>query len=287
MISVVIPALNEERGIAATVTDVTSVLVAARLVPFEIIVVDDGSTDATAKAATEAGARIVRHPHNVGYGRSLKKGIDAATYDMIAICDADGTYPAAAIPELVRLYNEGFDMAVGQRQGPHYRQSALKMPLRALLRFLVEWTAGRRIPDINSGLRVFSRAAAMKYFPHLCDTFSFTTSMTLAYMMTNRFVTYHKIDYFERTGRSKVRLLRDSLKTLQYIIEAIVYYNPLKIFLLLSLICAVTATITMAISLYFSIVTGIMLAVGTAMVAVIMFGIGLLAVLLKQIMDKA
>jgi hypothetical protein len=161
------------------------------------------------------------------------------------------------------------------------------MPLRALLRFLVEWTAGRRIPDINSGLRVFSRAAAMKYFPHLCDTFSFTTSMTLAYMMTNRFVTYHKIDYFERTGRSNVRLLRDSLKTLQYIVETIVYYNPLKIFLLLSLICAVTAIIMMAISLYFSIVTGIMLAVGTAMVAVIMFGIGLLAVLLKQIMDKA
>ena len=287
MISIVIPALNEERGIGATVTNIAGVLTAAKLVPFEIVVVDDGSTDGTAKAATEAGARIVRHPHNVGYGRSLKKGIDAATYDMIAICDADGTYPAAAILELVRLYNEGFDMVVGQRHGPHYQQSALKMPLRGLLRFLVEWTAGRRIPDINSGLRVFSRAAAMKYFPHLCDTFSFTTSMTLAYMMTNRFVTYHQIDYFERTGRSKVRLFRDSLKTLQYVVEAIVYYNPLKIFLLFSLICVVVAAITMLISLYFSIVTGIMLAVGTAAAAIIMFGIGMLAVLLKQIMDKA
>jgi polyisoprenyl-phosphate glycosyltransferase len=237
--------------------------------------------------ASDAGARVLRHPHNVGYGRSLKKGIEAATYDTIAICDADGTYPAAAIPELVRLYNDGFDMVVGQRQGAQYRQSALKMPLRAVLRFLVEWTAGRRIPDINSGLRVFSRDAAMKYFPHLCDTFSFTTSMTLAYMMTKRFVTYYKVDYFERTGSSKVRLFKDSLRTLQYIVEAVVYYNPLKIFLLLSLICVVVAAIMMLVSLWLSIVTGMMLATGTAMVAILMLGIGMLAVLLKQIMDKA
>ncbi|MGT2434892.1 glycosyltransferase family 2 protein [Bradyrhizobium betae] len=287
MISVVIPALNEERGISETVKNIAAVLTTANLIPFEIIVVDDGSKDATGRLASEAGAKVLRHPHNVGYGRSLKKGIEAASHDMIAICDADSTYPAAAIPDLVRLYQDGFDMAVGERHGPHYRQSALKMPLRALLRFLVEWTAGRRIPDINSGLRVFGRTTAMEYFPHLCDTFSFTTSMTLAYMMTRRFVTYHKIDYFERTGSSKVRLFRDSLKTLQYIVEAIVYYNPLKIFLLTSLICIAVATAMMLVSLSFSIVTGIMLSIGTAMVSVIMLGIGMLAVLLKQIMDKA
>jgi polyisoprenyl-phosphate glycosyltransferase len=279
--------LNEARGVGTTVANISATLIAANLVPFEIIVVDDGSTDGTGKVASDAGARVLRHPHNVGYGRALKKGIEAASYDMIAICDADGTYPAAAIPELVRLYNDGFDMVVGQRQGAQYRQSALKMPLRMLLRFLVEWTAGRRIPDINSGLRVFSRDAAMKYFPHLCDTFSFTTSMTLAYMMTKRFVTYYKIDYFERTGSSKVRLVKDSLRTLQYIVEAIVYYNPLKIFLLLSLICVVVAAIMMLVSLWLSIVTGMMLATGTAMVAILMLGIGMLAVLLKQIMDKA
>jgi glycosyltransferase involved in cell wall biosynthesis len=287
MISIVIPALNEARGVGATVANISATLIAANLVPFEIIVVDDGSTDGTGKVASDAGARVLRHPHNVGYGRALKKGIEAASYDMIAICDADGTYPAAAIPELVRLYNDGFDMVVGQRQGAQYRQSALKMPLRMLLRFLVEWTAGRRIPDINSGLRVFSRDAAMKYFPHLCDTFSFTTSMTLAYMMTKRFVTYYKVDYFERTGSSKVRLFKDSLRTLQYIVEAIVYYNPLKIFLLLSLICVVVAAVMMLVSLWLSIVTGMMLATGTAMVAILMLGIGMLAVLLKQIMDKA
>ena len=287
MISVVIPALNEAGAVGASVADISSVLVAANLVPFEIIVVDDGSTDQTGKVAAEAGARVVRHPHNVGYGRSLKKGIEVATHDLIAISDADGTYPASAIPELVRLYQQGFDMVVGQRHGAHYRESALKVPLRAILRFLVEWTAGRRIPDINSGLRVFSRAAVMTYFPHLCDTFSFTTSMTLAYMMTNRFVTYSRIDYFERDGRSKVRLFRDSLRTLQYVVEAILYYNPLKIFLLFSLVCLVAAVVMMLVSLYFAIVTGVMLAVGAAMVSVVILGIGMLAVLLKQIMDKA
>jgi glycosyltransferase involved in cell wall biosynthesis len=286
MISVVIPALNEERAIGATVSNISSVLIAANLVPFEIVVVDDGSADGTGRIAAETGARVIRHPQNVGYGRSVKRGIEAASYDMIVICDADGTYPASAIPELVESYKSGFDMAVGQRHGPHYRESALKIPLRAVLRFLVEWTAGRRIPDINSGLRVFSRTVAMQYFPHLCDTFSFTTSMTLAYMMTKRFVSYHKIDYFERTGSSKVRLYRDALRTLQYVVEAIVYYNPFKIFLLFSLTCGGAAVIMMIFSLYFKTVTGIMLAVGTAMVAVVILGIGMLAVLLKQIMDK-
>jgi len=287
MISVVIPALNEEIAIGATIAGVSEVLTAANLVPFEIVVVDDGSTDQTGKIAEAAGAKVIRHPHNIGYGRSLKNGIAAAQHDMIAICDADGTYPASAIPELVRLHRDGFDMAVGQRQGQHYRQSLLKMPMRALLRFLVEWTAGRHIPDINSGLRVFSRAVVMQYFSHLCDTFSFTTSMTLAYMMTGRFVAYTPIDYFERSGRSKVRLFRDALRTLQYVVEAILYYNPLKIFLLFSLICLVAAALTMTVSLYFKIVTGMMLAIGTAIAAVLMLGIGMLAVLLKQIMDKS
>lgn len=286
MISVVIPALNEEIAIGATIAGISEVLTAAKLVPFEIVIVDDGSTDRTGVIAAAEGAKVVRHPHNVGYGRSLKNGIAAAQYDIIAICDADGTYPVSAIPELVRLHREGFDMAVGQRQGPHYRESMLKMPMRALLRFLVEWTAGRRVPDVNSGLRVFSRTAVMPYFSHLCDTFSFTTSMTLAYMMTGRFVAYTPIDYFERAGRSKVRLFRDALRTLQYVVEAILYYNPLKLFLLFSLICLVAAALMMAVSFYFAIVSGVLLAVGIAMTSVIIFGIGMLAVLLKQIMDK-
>jgi len=176
---------------------------------------------------------------------------------------------------------------VGERHGPHYRQSALKMPLRAILRFLVEWTAGRRIPDINSGLRVFSRAAATRYFPHLCDTFSFTTSMTLAYMMTGKFVAYVPNDYNKRVGKSKVRLLRDSMKTLQYIVEAAIYYNPLKMFVLMAGIVLASSFISFALALVAKLNVFFYVGVGGIISSVIIFSLGLLAVLLRQIMVKS
>jgi polyisoprenyl-phosphate glycosyltransferase len=287
MISVVLPAFNEQDAVADTVHAVARVLENASLKPFEVLVVDDGSTDLTSERARQAGARVVRHPHNAGYGQSLKSGIAAASYDTIVIADADGTYPPDEIPLLVAEYTRGgFDMVVGARQGKHYRESPLKQPLRLILKFLVEFTTGRSIPDINSGLRVFSGAMSQKYFAHLCDTFSFTTSLTLAYMMTGRFVAYHPIGYSERTGRTKVRLLRDALRTLQYIVQAIIYYNPLKIFILLSAFCLLFAVFCLAMALLFHLTSGFFLGLGSILLAILVFCLGLLADLLRQIMVK-
>lgn len=286
MISIIIPALNESASIADTVRTVSEVMTESKLIPFEIIVVDDGSTDSTALTAEKAGAIVLQNPHNVGYGSSLKRGIQAATYETIAITDADGTYPITDIPKLYHKYLLGFDMVVGSRTGKYYRESILKLPMRRLLQFLVEWTTGRKIPDINSGLRVFSRSTCLSYFSHLCDTFSFTTSLTLAYMMTGKFVTYQPIDYFERKSRTHVRLLRDSLRTLQYITEAIVYYNPLKLFALLSLLCLGASMFLYIGALISKLMSVFLLATGTALISIIIFSIGLLAVLLKQIMHK-
>lgn len=286
MISVVIPAYNECGAIADTVSKVRDVLEKAGL-DGEILVVDDGSGDDTCVLARQAGAKVVRHPHNVGYGRSLKSGIEASSNDTIVITDADGTYPIESIPDLVEHFNQGFDMVVGARTGMHYRGSSLKWPMRIFLRFLVEWTTGRSIPDINSGLRVFSRQTVMGYFSHLCDTFSFTTSMTLAYMMTGRFVAYMPISYAERIGKTHVRLWRDSLRTLQFIIQAITYYNPLKIFLLMSLTCVWISAFSVLIGLIFRLATGLMMGVASLVAAIILFGLGLLADLLRQIMGKS
>jgi glycosyltransferase involved in cell wall biosynthesis len=236
MLTVVVPAYNEQDAIIDTIAQIRAMLDAAGWSHGEIVVVDDGSTDATGARAQEAGARVIRHPANAGYGHSLKDGIRAAQNDLIAITDADGTYPIERIPELVRHVEAGFDMAVGAREGDAYRESAIKHPLRLLLKFLVEFTAGQKVPDPNSGLRVFRRSAIMEHFPALSQGFSFTTSATLAYMSTGRFVRYVPIPYAKRIGATKVRLLKDSLRTLQFIVQAILFHNPLKLYLCIALV---------------------------------------------------
>jgi polyisoprenyl-phosphate glycosyltransferase len=226
-ISVIIPAYNEEKGIA-------SVLERLKSIGAEVIVVDDGSTDSTGEVAKSHGAIVVRHPANGGYGQSLKSGIRKASNDLIAIADADGTYPVEELPKMVLMMEEGYDMVVGARQGVHYRGTFLKMPARIIFKFLVEFSTGRHIPDINSGLRMFRKSNVVPLFPLLCDTFSFTTSLTLAFCFMHKFIAYIPISYDKRVGKSKVRMVRDSLRTLQFIVQSIAHFNPLKLFLLMS-----------------------------------------------------
>ncbi len=231
-VSVIIPAYNEAPAIGEVVDRVRTVLERASI-PVEVLVVDDGSTDDTAGTATAHGAQVVSHPENAGYGRSLKTGILRATYDVIAITDADGTYPVDRLPELLAL-SDRFDMVVGQRTGPDYSGNMTKRLARTMFRLIGEFAAGRSIPDINSGLRVFRRSQILPFFPHISSGFSFTTTATLVYMLSGLFVHYVPIDYHPRQGRSKVRYVRDTLRASQIVVEAILRCNPIKVFLLLA-----------------------------------------------------
>lgn len=282
MISVVIPAFNEERAVRATVEAVRAALAKADAADAEIIVVDDGSSDRTAEEAEQVGAHVIRKPQNIGYGHSLKVGIKAANYDTIVIIDADGTYPAESIPDLLAQFRRGFDMVVGSRTGKFYRESWLKAPLRRVLQMLVEFTAGRAIPDVNSGLRVFSRKTIMPFFDHLSDAFSFTTSATLAYMLRRKYVEYVPIPYNQRVGSTKVRLFRDSLRTLQYITQAILFYNPLKIFLVLVFGLVLGAAVLLALGLLFGMTFASTLGIQSLIAAALVFAIGMLADLIRQ-----
>jgi len=287
MISVVIPALNEKDAIAETIRAVREVLTAAGITPFETIVVDDGSSDGTGAIARAEGARVIRHPHRAGYGRSLKDGIRAASFETIAITDADGSYAISDIPKLYRSQLEGFDMTVGARSGKHYRESLLKLPLRWVLRKLVEFTAARSVPDINSGLRLFNKSTIIPYFDHLCDTFSFTTSLTLAYIMTGRFVVYVSIGYGKRLGRTKVKLFRDAILTFQYILEAAIFFNPLRIFLLVGGLVFASGLLSLVAALVVRLNVLFFVGVGAIVSAILILSMGLLAVLLRQIAIKS
>lgn len=231
-VTVVIPAYNEAESIGKVIGHLRDVLAQAQI-DAEILVVSDGATDSTASVARACRVRVIEHAQNLGYGRSLKTGILAATHDLIVITDADGTYPVERIPEMVKLSSR-FHMVVGARTGAFYHGGMVKRVGRWVFRWLSEFAAGQQIPDINSGLRIFRRQEILPFFPVISSGFSFTTTTTLVYLLNDSFVHYLPIDYHQRAGKSKVRHFRDALRALQIIVEAILRCNPIKIFLLLA-----------------------------------------------------
>ena len=287
MISVIIPTYNEEKTIKKTIAQIKSVLKKNKIdKKSEIIVVNDGSTDNTKKVLKDCDVVVINNPSNMGYGFSLKRGIQCAKNETIVITDADMTYPFEYVPSMLKKKKEGYDLVVGARHGKYYRQTIFKSFLRMNLKYLVEFVSGKKVKDINSGLRIFDKSLVMKYFPRLCDTFSFTTSQTLAYLMNNHFACYVDIPYNKREGKSKIKLIRDSIKSLRYILESCIYYNPLKIFTLFSIICIILSIIGFLFSHYAEIHAGYILGIGGLLLSIVIFSIGMLAVILKQIMDK-
>ena len=227
-VSVVIPAYNEEGAIEESVRSVLSAMESLDI-DFELIVVDDGSSDRTRELSEAAGARVLALPENRGYGAALKAGIARAKHEIIVITDADGTYPSESIPDLLADLGE-YDMVVGARIGENVAIPFIRRPAKWFLTGLASYLAGRTIPDLNSGLRVMRRSL-VKQFEHLLPSgFSFTTTITLASLCSGSLVRYSPIAYHERIGESKIRPTH-AFEFLILIIRTIVYFNPLKIFL--------------------------------------------------------
>lgn len=280
-VSVLIPAYDEAPSVRGTVLAVREALNSASI-DHEIIVIDDGSADASAAEAEAAGAIVVQHPLNRGYGRSLKSGLRRAAGDLIAIIDADGSYPANELPRLI-AHMTRFDMVVGARQGVHYRGSRAKWLGRRMLERMVLFVTGVRVPDVNSGLRVFRKQIALDHIHEIGNGFSFTTTLTLAMLLDGHFVEYLPVPYHARVGTSKVHLRKDVLRTVQILTTAILAYNPIKLFLVLSYLAA--------FALIASLIVDAVLAGGThagpivmvgAAAAILIFGMGLLAEALRR-----
>jgi len=229
-VSVVVPAYNEAEGLERDLASILETM-ASQEAAYEVIVVDDGSEDDTARIAAEIdGVRLVRHQRNRGYGAALKTGIRHARGEYIVITDADGTYPSKYIPVLLERM-EHADMAVGARIGEDVKIPALRRPAKWLLNRVASMMTDADIPDLNSGLRVFRKDAALRFISLLPSGFSFTSTITLAMLCNEMVVDYTPIDYRERTGSSKINPIRDTYNFFLLVFRIVCYFNPLKIFM--------------------------------------------------------
>ena len=242
-LSVVIPAFNEEAQIEAELHGLHEIL-GAMGIRYEIIVVNDGSTDATAERAEAGGCQLLQQRSNRGYGAALKRGIAAAQSDLILITDADGTYPAQEIPK-IWAEADHYDMVVGARIGADVQVPFVRRPAKWFLRSLSSFLSGVKIPDLNSGLRLMRRAHVKRYERILPSGFSFTTTITLSLLCNDYTVGYVPINYRARVGQSKIRP-GHAWQFLLLIVRAIVLFNPLRVFFPMGAVLFVAGAIKFA-----------------------------------------
>ena len=226
-LSVVIPAYNEEKGIAKTLGELTSV---AESEGYEIIVVDDGSGDATGDIVkTFPSVRLIRHPHNKGYGAALRTGIREARGRYVLFCDADGQHRIEDVVRVAELAR-GFDMVVGKRiKGSHVERR--RVLGKKVIELVANYLSGVRIPDFNSGLRVFRREIILKYLHLFPNGFSASTTSTLIMLKRGYDIQWEPIQTEQRIGKSSVKQLKDGLQALLLVVRLIALFDPLKVFL--------------------------------------------------------
>ena len=231
-LSVIIPAFNEEGAVKETIEEIHAALNPTG-VPYEVIVVDDGSEDNTRAEAEATGVRVEYNQVNSGYGATLKRGVKAATHEYVAIIDADGTYPAHYLPDMLAKCRD-MDMVVGDRGAAMKNVPLIRKPAKFILNKLASFLAERKLNDLNSGLRVFRKSELIPFLPLLPQNFSFTTTITLCMSCNNKRMIYTPIEYRKRVGKSKIKPM-DFINFIILIMRAITLFNPLRIFIPLGL----------------------------------------------------
>jgi glycosyltransferase involved in cell wall biosynthesis len=224
-LSIVIPAKNEAAAIGDVVAGARSAYPDA-----QVIVVDDGSSDATAQVAEESGATVVRHPDSLGNGAAVKSGARAASGEFIAFMDGDGQHDASELEPLLKKVGEGYEMVIGARDSGSHANIG-RLYANGLYNAMASLISGRPILDLTSGFRV-ARASLFREFLYLLPNgFSYPTTITMAFLRSGFPVCFEPITASERKGKSHIRPIRDGVRFLVIIFKIATLYSPLKVFL--------------------------------------------------------
>ncbi len=234
-VSVVLPCHNEQDHVQAEVDRICSALEESAY-SFEVLAIDDGSTDDTLSrlresARTHPEVEITSFRRNGGAGTARRIGTTNARGRIVVWTDADMTYPNDRIPELVRILDEdeSYDQVVGARTSEQGTLRILRVPAKWFVRKLAERLTGERIPDLNSGLRAFRREVAQPFLPLLPPGFSCVTTITLSFLSNQHDIKYVPIEYRPRAGRSKFSPVKDAYRYLLQVFRMVMYFNPLSV----------------------------------------------------------
>jgi len=251
-LSIIVPVYNEENSIDSTFSVINDTLSKSNI-NYEVIAIDDGSIDSSLEQLKDKKfIKIAKHESNKGYGASIKTGLRLAKFDSICITDADGTYPNKKIVELFDIYmKKDLSMLVASRTGNNVSYPFIKKIPKFFIIKLANYITNHKIPDINSGLRIFDKKLALKYFHLYPNGFSFTTTITLSLLCAEYKVDFYPINYFERIGKSKIRPIKDTLGFFKLLLRMSMYFKPFKFFTPVILIFTIISIIVLTRDIFY------------------------------------
>jgi glycosyltransferase involved in cell wall biosynthesis len=248
-VSVVLPVYNESGHLLAEIDRIQAALDASPY-SYELIVVDDGSTDGSTEVLHDVeGIRLIRFPVNRGPGAARRAGTAAAEGRVTVWTDADMTYPNERIPELVARLDTGLDQVVGARTSEQGTAKALRVPAKWMIRQLAQYLVETPIPDLNSGLRAFRTDVARQYLHQLPTGFSHVTTLTMAFLANGYSVDYLDVEYAQRAGTSKFHWWTDTKRYVTQVIRMVLSFNPLRVFLPIATLLGLVGGVKLGVDL--------------------------------------